>query len=189
MGVGDVFSSKTTNFWGQPNCSVTLFEPNLFLYKSLFNKVKNISNIKLHNIAIYNESRLGKLVHAGVLSYLPEVMSPINRIFKGRLTEALETFVIPVNLMTFDEFDGGDIDILQLGMEGAEFTVFEKMKSRPHVIYLHNYFANDYKYTFPNWDYISHWIKNNDYEIINGIPTVTLVNRKSYSSGLISIKQ
>ena len=79
--------------------------------------------------------------------------------------------------MRFDSFDDGDIDFLRLGMEGSEFTVFETMKSRPHIISIHNYFANDYGYSFYKWNDISTWINTNGYFLLPGIPDALLINK------------
>jgi FkbM family methyltransferase len=179
IGAGDAFCSKTLNYWGNNKYDITLFEPNPILYKSLLKKVKDINNIKLYNIAIFNEEKIGELVCAGVLSYIRDIPSPINTIYLNKLNEILSEFTIPVNFMKFDSFDKGDIDYLILGMEGSEFTVFENLISRPHIISLHNYFANDYKYTFPYFDYIKNWCVKNNYYIIFGIPDILLVNKKS----------
>jgi len=187
VGVGDSFSCKSISFWGNPNYNVTLFEPNPLLFNSLHKKVRNYQNVTLHNVAIYNETRKGTLVMAGVLSYLPEVASPINTIFQNKLTEILTSHHVPVDLVTFDQFDSGNIDMLLLGMEGAESTVFEKMKSKPHVIILNNHFANDYAYAFPNFRSIQEWCLANRYEIIQGIPDMVLINLDSYNGGLVSV--
>jgi len=186
VGVGDVFTTKSKQYWGQDRFDVTLFEPNPFLFKSLLKKTLQYKNVKTHNVAISNEERLGKLVCAGVLSYLENMASPINTIFRGKLNEMLDGFIVPVNLMRIDSFDN-DIDFLILGMEGAEFTVFQYLKSRPHIITLHNYFANDYGYTFPYFNFIQQWCHNNNYEIVPGIPDMTLINRNSVNSGVLEL--
>jgi FkbM family methyltransferase len=189
VGVGDVFTAKSKQYWGQDRFDVSLFEPNPFLYKNLVKRAESfklVKNVKVYNVAISNEEKLGKLVCAGVLSYLTDMASPINTIFKGKLNEMLDKFIIPVNLMRIDSFDNG-IDFLILGMEGAEFTVFQYLKSRPHIIILHNYFANDYGYAFPYFNFIQQWCYNNNYEIIPGIPDMTLINRNSVNSGILEL--
>lgn len=186
VGAGDVFTAKSKQYWGQDRFDVTLFEPNPFLFKSLLKKALKYNNVKIHNIAISNEEKLGKLVCAGVLSYLENMASPINTIFKGKLNEMLNSFIVPVNLMRIDSFDN-DIDFLILGMEGAEFTVFQYLKSRPHIIILHNYFANDYGYTFPYFNFIQQWCQSNNYEIVPGIPDMTLINRNSVNEGILQL--
>lgn len=187
VGVGDVFSSKTKMFWGSENTEVTLFEPNPFLYKYLLKKTKNIKNINLFNIAISNEEKIGHLVCAGVTSYIKDIPSPINRIYLDKLNEILSNFTVPVNLMRFDSFDDGDIDFLRLGMEGSEFTVFETMKSRPHIISIHNYFANDYGYSFYKWNDISAWINTNGYFLLPGIPDALLINKESVAQNILTL--
>lgn len=187
VGVGDEFTSKSRAFWSNEANQVTLFEPNPFLYASLARKTTPYRNVKLYNVAISNENRFGHLVSAGLLSYLPEFPSPINTIFREKLTPMLDILKVPVNIMTFDQFDNGCIEMLILGMEGAESTVFETMRSRPHVIILNNHYANDYGYTFPRIEVIQHWCKDNQYQILQGVPDIMLLNQASLMNGLIAM--
>ena len=176
VGVGDEFTSKSRAFWDNPSNQVMLIEPNPFLYVSLARKACPFSNVKTLNVAISNEDTFGYLVSAGVLSYLAEFPSPINTIFRGKLTPMLDAFKVPVNIMTLGSLDPGDIDLLILGMEGAEYTVFETMKSRPHIIILNNHFANDYQFTFPHFGEIQQWCEDNRYQILQGLPDLMLVS-------------
>lgn len=183
IGAGAEFTCQSRPFWDSPATTVVLFEPNPILYADLVRKTCGLSNVTVHNVAIYNENRLGYLVSAGVLSYLPEVASPINTIFRGKLTPMLDPFKVVVNRMTFDTFDPGDIELLYLGMEGAEHTVFPYLRSRPHLIILNNHFANDYGYAFPYFEVIHEWCKANGYQVSGGIPYLTLVNLASLRDG------
>lgn len=187
VGVGDEFTSKSRAFWDGAGNNVTLFEPNPFLYASLARKAGPYRNVKLYNVAISNENRFGHLVSAGLLSYLPEFPSPINTIFRGKLTPMLDAFKVSVNIMTFDRFDNGTIEMLILGMEGAESTVFETMRSRPHVIILNNHYANDYRYTFPRIEVIQNWCRDNQYQIVQGIPDILLLNQASLMNGFVTL--
>lgn len=187
VGVGDSFCCKSLNYWNQDGFDVTLFEPNPFLYKNILTKIQNIKNIKLHNIGISNEEKIGELVCAGVLSYLKDIPSPINTIYFNQLNNIFEKFTIPVKLMKFNSFDEGNIDYLILGMEGAEFTVFENIISRPHIINMHNYFANDYNYVFPNFGKIDEWGQKNGYTWISAFPDILLINSESVHNNTISI--
>jgi hypothetical protein len=188
VGVGDSFCAKSKSFWGDGINRVTLVEPNPFLHASLRSKTKDCPNVTLHNAAIFSENRWGWLVSAGILSYLPEVASPINTIFRGKLTPMLDAFKIYVPYRTFNTIDDGTIDLLILGMEGAESMVFETMVSRPHVIILNNHFANDYRYAFPRFEEIQRWCEANRYHIAAGIPDITLINIASYEAGLVQMQ-
>jgi hypothetical protein len=95
----------------------------------------------------------------------------------------LGAFRVPVNLMTFDRFDPGDIDLLILGMEGAESMVFPHLKSRPHVVIMNNHFANDYRYIFPRFGEIQAWCETNRYRILQGIPDIHLISNDALDSG------
>lgn len=186
VGAGDVFTCKSRRLWDAPDNAVVLIEPNPILYASLLKQTaRAFPNVRIHNVAISDTNRLGRLVLAGVLSYLPEVPSPINTIFRGKLTPMLEGYEVPVNLMTFDRFDPGNIDLLYLGMEGSEYTVFATMVSRPHIIVLNNHFANDYGYAFPRFEVVQQWCEANEYAIVPGIPDLTLVRVASTRDGTL----
>lgn len=190
IGVGDAFSSKSVCCWGNDKFNITLFEPNPMLYKSLLKKTKDINNIKLYNIGIFNQEKIGNLVCAGVLSYIKEVPSPINSIYLNRLTEIFDKFTVPVNLMRLNSFDFGQIDHLILGMEGSEFTIFQSQTliSKPHIITLNNYYANDYRYAFFNFKYISDWCDKNNYNILqNGHHEILLVNNNSIANNTLEV--
>jgi len=188
IGVGDAFSSKSLPYWGNKNVDVTLFEPNPMLYKSLLKKTKDINNIKLYNIGIFNQEKIGKLVCAGVTSYIKDIPSPINSIYLNRLNEIFDKFTVPVNLMKLNSFDYGQIDLLILGMEGAEFTIFQSQSliSRPHIIILNNYNGNNYRYTFFNFQYILDWCVKNNYDILqNEHKEILLVNKNSIINNIL----
>lgn len=185
VGAGDLFTCKSRPLWDAPGAQVTLFEPNPLLYVSLLRKVQSFPNVTLHHVAISDTNGLGWLVSAGLVSYLQDVPSHLNTIFRGKLTQMLSPFKVPVNVMTFDTFDHGDIDLLFLGMEGSEYTLFPCLSSLPHVIILNNHFANDYGYTFPRWEVVQEWCTSNGYNIYPGVPDITLVNRQSLAAGVV----
>jgi hypothetical protein len=186
VGVGDLFCAKSGAFWDEGH-RVTLVEPNPHLYASLLRETIKFPNVHLHHVAIANDNRLGWLVSAGILSYLVEEESPINTIFRGKLTPMMDAFKVPVNRVTMDRVDTGDIDMLILGMEGAEHHVFPHLISRPHAIILNNHFANDYRFSFPRFEVIQQWCVANGYQIVQGIPDFMLVHVSSYQNGFVTI--
>lgn len=185
VGAGDLFTCKSRPLWDAPGTRVTLFEPNPLLYASLLRQIWSFPNVTLHHVAISDTNGLGRLVLAGLVSYLQDVPSHLNTIFRGKLTQMLAPFTVPVNVMTFDAFDPGDIDILFLGMEGSEHTLFPHLSSRPHIIVLNNHFANDYGYAFPHWEVVQDWCVANGYDIHPGVPDIVLINRNSLAKGIV----
>lgn len=70
--------------------------------------------------------------------------------------------MIEVDARTFDEFDDGTIDILDLDIEGCEWYVLEKMKSRPKFIIIETIWKS---YTNPFLEQIKAWMAENHYSV------------------------
>ena len=71
---------------------------------------------------------------------------------------------IVVEVRTFDEYDNGDIDAITLDMEGFEWYVLARMRSRPNVISIelgHPTKAMPYRNPFETA--IKDWMTANDY--------------------------
>ena len=62
------------------------------------------------------------------------------------------------------ELDPGDIDVLVLDLEGAEWWALSTMISRPEIILIELYENNQYI------EEIRQWFFDNDYEIAGGVP-------------------
>src|SRR5262249_53222350 len=76
----------------------------------------------------------------------------------GALTQ--ENVCLDVEGITFDMIDSGDIDILLVDVEGAEYFVIKHLRSRPKIIVLETHYGN---YRNPYMSEIDHWMATNDY--------------------------
>lgn len=72
--------------------------------------------------------------------------------------------IIVCDCITFDKIDTGDIDILFVDIEGAEWLVLKHMISRPKIISIE---THGQKYINPFMDDINTWMENNKYTVIS----------------------
>ena len=66
-------------------------------------------------------------------------------------------YTVPV--VTFDEVDDGEIDVLALDCEGMEWAVLSKMRSVPELLTIEIWEGNPYK------DEILNWLKDHNYKL------------------------
>lgn len=111
---------------------------------------KNNPRVFVHPYAVWSSSGKIKMHALGALSYVEGLTSPALYGF-GYKPDAEK--IVEVDAITFDQFDEGDIDMLEIDMEGAEFHVLEKLVSRPEYIITEN-----------NDDQIQGWMADHDYE-------------------------
>ncbi len=111
---------------------------------------KNNPNVFVHPFAVWYQPGKIKMHSLGVLSYIDGTMSPAISGF-GYKPDAQK--VVEVDAITFDQFDEGDIDMLDLDMEGAEFSVLKNLISRPEFIITEN-----------NEMQIQMWMDDHNYE-------------------------
>ncbi len=64
-----------------------------------------------------------------------------------------------VDVVTFDKIDDGQIDILNLDCEGAEWAALSRMKSEPKLLAIEN--CDD----SPHYDDINQWLKEHKYKM------------------------
>ena len=132
------------------NLRLDIIEPipaNLAEIKEFY---KNNPNVFVHPYAIWNSPGKIKMHALGALSYVEGLSSPALYGFNYKPDDLR---VIEVDAITFDQFDEGNIDWLDLDMEGAEIHVLEKMVSKPEIIVIEN-----------NDDQIKGWMAANRYE-------------------------
>jgi hypothetical protein len=173
VGVGNIFLSRSVNDWtskDNPNwdliTDIVLIEPNPILYNEIVKKTKSYKNIKVYNFAIDDTEGLKSFVLAGDRSYLAGKQSPIQKIFHNKYEDLMKGFKTFVYANTFDSIDPGNIDVLHMSIEGNEWALLEKMVSRPKIITMPHYFANDYEYILPNSHKIQEWMSNNSYFLV-----------------------
>jgi len=125
----------------------------------------NIPKFKLYNAAISNRTGQGKYYNwkpteENASGFIEDVVSPA--MYKDGY---VPNEFLMVNFMKFSEIDDGEIDILAVDAEGAEFHVINDMKSRPKIIVLetHTNFAKQ----SPDFNQINSWMIREGYQSRN----------------------
>lgn len=151
---------------------VILIEARPDVCQALTQTYQHLENVKIINCAIsrqkgvitmydYNHSTFIEGLQSPYAVNQGSVGSPPSKPNRGTGNK----FEIKSN--TFDYFDDGDIDILLMDVEGAEFFVIEKMISRPDLIVCETHslipHMPDKEYINPFIEEISLWMKENDY--------------------------
>jgi FkbM family methyltransferase len=115
------------------------------------------SNVVIHPFAVWKERGKIKFYLEGATSYVDGLISPIVA-NDGHQPSSERT--IEVEARTFDEFDDGTIDIIDIDVEGAEWYVIERMRSRPKVIGVEMAWN---RYVNPHAKEIEKWMSDNHY--------------------------
>ncbi len=166
VGVGNPLYSKTAPLWQNATWRFTLYEPNPVLYKDLVKLTSQHANVRVVSLAFDTQPGFRDLVLASDRSFLAGTHSPMQHLYHGRFEALLGRYRIPVWCERFVEHDPRDIDLLYLGVEGHEWAVLQYLVSRPIVVALNNYEANDYGYVMPYCDEIVGWFKRNGYTLV-----------------------
>lgn len=166
IGVGEAYTSRTSCFWGNPNVECHLFEPNPKIYNELKSATQNFSNVKLYNLAISDKQGEAELYLANNCSFIDGIDSPI-AVQDGTKNEYKKWDKTLVQLDTIDNYDNGNIDLLLLDMEGSEWFVLERLKSRPTQIIVETHIStNTPPYLNKYMNKILFWMWENNYQLI-----------------------
>lgn len=114
-------------------------------------------NVRVFPYAIWKEDGKINLYSNGLSTFVEGIASPAiaNDGFDCQAGDKVE-----VDARLFDHFDDGNIDFLDIDMEGAEWYAIRQMKSRPHVISI----EMEWKaYRNPFYDEIVGWMEFNGY--------------------------
>ena len=155
VGCADV--SSLENFISD-NTVLEIIEPNPVHLQLIRERYRDKSNVIVHPYAVWKERQTIRFYNQGVLSYVEGVHSPAiaNYGYVPQESDALD-----VEARTFDEFDDGTIDVLDIDVEGCEWYVLEKMRSRPKFIVVEMSPYKNYHHAYFNE--ISAWLKDNLY--------------------------
>ena len=178
IGVGPVELSRSRLFWQTSECH--LFEPLEEFQLGLWEAVDEFPNVHLHEVAIWKENGQVELVTGGETSFIAGVDSPANQ-WDRRHKPSPERFIendrgefmvqgpsrivrtsVLVQADTIDIYDQGNIDVLWLDTEGAEYHVLEKLISRPRFISVEC--KAKMWYTNPHLQEIKDWMNREGYE-------------------------
>lgn len=137
---------------------VELFEPHPYYAEELRRAFGHEGKIIVHQVALAEKEGEAVFRDDGCSSYLEGVASP--RTKRGEPPES--TF--KVNCQRVERYDAGDIDLLAIDTEGAEWHVIGALKSRPRLICVEMAFGADYRN--PYYDEIKAWMKTNGYVMV-----------------------
>ncbi len=129
-----VYKPETSNILDYIKLGTTaiLVEPDPASIQEIETVFAGYQNITLHKVAVFDycgEVELSQCKASTFISSLPD--SPAITNDKYKITEG-EKFIAPC--VTFDQIDPGDIDLLSIDIEGAEWYVLKNLTSLPNVI-------------------------------------------------------
>ncbi len=137
---------------------VSLFECFPRCVKDLREKTKDRTNVKIHDIAIWDSAGDMTMTDVGASAFLNGLDGKTPAHQNHYAHTSFGSFQVKTD--TFDKYDDGSIDALFVDIEGAEWYVLKHMKSRPKIIEVETHYA---KYQNPHMDKISEWMTQNNY--------------------------
>ncbi len=157
-----VYHPKTSNVYEfiVRGTRATLVEPDPEAVALIQKEFRRFKNVTLHPVALYDrkgEARLIPKASSSFLNFLETTPAMVNDGFSPDDTEG-----IPVKTVTFDEIDDGQIDVLSIDVEGAEWFVLKHAISRPKVISVETHGG---MYVNPYLEEILDWMRQNGYTI------------------------
>lgn len=168
VGVWTASSCRSKEFIHN-HYEVELFEPHPKAFETLQLEYSKFSNVKLHNIAIGDKEENIEFVDYGEGSFISSLKNPpvkqddpMGLWNNENFDKSHSRFIAKCD--TFEKYDSGDIDLLLLDMEGFEWSVLSKLKSRPKIISVETHSEN--RSSNPNLDKIHIWMNNNTYKTL-----------------------
>lgn len=137
---------------------VEIFEANPNHFQAVWNTYRYLDHVTVHQVALWHTPGVLQFHLDGPSSYVDGLKSP-SVTNDGTLGK---THVIQVGANTFDKYDDGTIDLLEIDIEGAEWYILEKMISRPRWITVELQWKT---YVNPYFIEIKRWMQENGYEL------------------------
>ena len=171
----NVFCEVGVHFWKDcrlvnqinDNKKVILVEPLLRCVEDIYINIKNKKSAILHPVAVTEKIGSTVIFDEGPSAFINEVRGKApchqNKYYdvpNSRQISQNEIQRVPT--VSFDVLDPGNIDMLLIDTEGAEFFVLKNLISRPKIISVETHYAN---YKNPFYDQIIEWMNFNNYEI------------------------
>ncbi len=137
----------------------TLVEANPEFVGKIEDRFTGYHNVQLHPKAVHHTKGILSFYKRGPSTFASDVLSPaiINDQY-----QAIEGDRFEVEAVTFDSIDNGDIDLLSIDIEGAEWNVLMHLKSRPKVISVE---THGKYYTNPELKKIKDWMFTEGYTL------------------------
>ncbi|MDR3366954.1 MAG: FkbM family methyltransferase [Prevotellaceae bacterium] len=155
-----VYKPETSNVidYIEDGIAAVLVEPDPMSIRAIKERFAGYTNVNLHEIAIYDycgKVELSQRMASTFISDLSQSPAIVNDKYFP-----VEEDKFTVECLTYDKVDDGQIDILSIDIEGAEWFVLKYMKSRPKVISVetHGKF-----YLNPFLTEIKRWMADNQY--------------------------
>jgi len=153
VGVGPLPMAFVATIWQRPDIHCIAFEPNPIYFKELSEACGARPNVELYNVAIGDENGRLKLYDEGTSSSLEGTASPFAQHHKA---DPSTKPYFEVDVRKISEFDKGDIDILRVDTEGAEYLCLKHLVSRPKQIVVEIYndlatYINPYLFEIMEW--------------------------------------
>lgn len=139
----------------------TLVEPNPESVDEIRVHFAGLANVTLHAIAICQTDGPVSLVRRGPSTHLKNIEGSPAAVNDRYVLN--ERDICVVEGRTFDSVDDGTIDLLSVDVEGSEWFVIEKLRSRPRVITLETHGA---RYRNPYLAEIEEWLDANSYRLL-----------------------
>lgn len=157
-----VYLPETSNIgsFAKEGIKSTFVEPDPNSLKITKEYFKNMDNVTIHPVAVFDKSGSVELVQRKASTYLKMLDASPATINDEYTLNEKDTFT--VDAVTFNEIDDGSIDLLSIDIEGGEWFVLKHMVSRPLVLSIETHGA---MYTNPYIDEIRKWILENGYNI------------------------
>lgn len=144
---------------------VELFEPHPYFAEELRRAFGHEKKITVHQVALAEKEGMALFRDDGCSSYLDGVASP--RTKRGEPPN--NTF--EVSCQKVERYDAGDIDLLAIDTEGAEWHVIGSMISRPRLICVEMALGPDpaagrADYRNPYFNEIKAWMQTHGYVMV-----------------------
>lgn len=115
-------------------------------------------NVTVYPVAVWSSSGTVRMSRAASSTFVSELESSPAIVNDQYQVEADNTF--EVRCVLFSEIDQGDIDLLSVDIEGAEWNVIQHLTSRPKVISVE---THGKYYVNPRRDDILTWMRDHSY--------------------------
>ncbi|MCK4863958.1 MAG: FkbM family methyltransferase [Gammaproteobacteria bacterium] len=136
----------------------TFIEPDPNSIEAINKYFKDMDNVNIHPVAIFDKAGSVELVQRKASTYL-KILDSSPAIINDEYTlDDEDTFT--VDAVTFNQIDDGSIDLLSIDIEGGEWFVIKHMVSRPLVLSIETHGA---MYINPYIDEIKKWMSKNGY--------------------------
>jgi len=123
----------------------------------------HMANVHIHPFVVSNNRGTEKLYDRGEGSWLTKLPSSPDT--QNNSVKIDHKHCQYVKSVTLDMIDPGDLSIVLIDTEGAEWYALEKMVSRPEVIVIETH-LEFHPYINPYMDKINAWMAFNEYEIL-----------------------